>query len=85
VLLGVAGTILLQLLFTYLPIMNRLFHTAPIAWDVWSIIIITGILIYLVVEVEKKLRGYTLQGKTFDRNAAKQRSLVKHGKHIAKP
>ncbi|MBI2306655.1 MAG: HAD-IC family P-type ATPase [Rhodocyclales bacterium] len=46
----------LQLLFTYLPLMNRLFGTAPIGLAEWLAIIACGWLAALVVGVEKRLR-----------------------------
>ena len=53
---GLAAMLGLQLLFTYTPWMNRLFHTAPIhpAWWLWITGI--GIVVFAVVEVEKWLR-----------------------------
>jgi cation-transporting ATPase F len=53
ILLGVAGMIVLQLLFTYVPIMNRLFHSAPIGWEAWLRILGTGLATYLIIEAEK--------------------------------
>ncbi len=54
-LLGVALMIFLQLLFTYLPLMNQIFHTAPIALNYWTYIIGAGFLIFIIVEIEKML------------------------------
>ncbi|MCS6851533.1 MAG: cation-transporting P-type ATPase [Gemmataceae bacterium] len=62
---GAAGMVLLQLLFSYTGVMNRLFHTAPIGADVWLLIGGYSLAIYLVVEVEKWLVGYTLDGEPF--------------------
>jgi magnesium-transporting ATPase (P-type) len=45
-----------QLLFTYAPIMNRLFHSEPINAQAWARIIVAGIIVYLVVGVEKWIR-----------------------------
>ena len=45
-----------QLLFTYLPAMNLLFHTAPIGWMDWLHITLVGLLIYLIVGAEKAWR-----------------------------
>ena len=45
-----------QLLFTYAPLMNRLFHTAPIGIMDWAHILVVGLVIYLVIGVEKTLR-----------------------------
>ncbi len=45
-----------QLLFTYSPVMNRLFHSAPIGLNSWLQIIAIAVGIYLIVELEKWLR-----------------------------
>jgi cation-transporting ATPase F len=52
-LLGVALTVLLQLLFTYLPAMNAAFQTAPLTPLAWVPVGALGILIYAVVGVDK--------------------------------
>jgi len=53
---GVSIMIGLQLLFTYNPAMNRFFHSAPITPEAWIKIVLVGLIIYLVIEVEKWLR-----------------------------
>ncbi|MBB5801166.1 cation-transporting ATPase F [Saccharothrix ecbatanensis] len=50
---GIAVTVALQLLFTYLPVMNTLFHTAPIGWRDWAAVVALAVVAYGVVEVEK--------------------------------
>ena len=50
---GVAGTIALQLAFTYLPIMNAAFQSAPLTWSDWVAVVALGVAIYLVVGTEK--------------------------------
>jgi Ca2+-transporting ATPase len=45
-----------QLLLTYLPVMNWRFHTAPIGWMDWLHIVLVGLVIYLVIGVEKAWR-----------------------------
>ena len=55
--LGGAGIMLLiQVLYTYLPFMNRLFESSPITVQSWLHIFITGLITFLIVEGEKKLR-----------------------------
>jgi magnesium-transporting ATPase (P-type) len=55
--LGAIGlTFLLQLLFTYLPFMQRFFGTASISIVQWLLIIIFAVGIYLLIEVEKFCR-----------------------------
>ncbi len=46
----------LQLILTYLPVMNRLFHTAPIDGLAWMTILATSLLVYLLVGLEKWMR-----------------------------
>ncbi|MEQ9022334.1 MAG: cation transporting ATPase C-terminal domain-containing protein, partial [Pseudomonadales bacterium] len=56
IVVGVATMMALQLAFTYLPLMNYLFHTAPIGWDAWWRILLTGVGAYVIVGFEKWLR-----------------------------
>jgi cation-transporting P-type ATPase F len=45
-----------QLLFTYTPLMNRLFHTAPIGVGSWLRIAAVAAVVFAIVELEKWLR-----------------------------
>lgn len=67
---GVGAMIILQLLLTYLPAMNRLFHTAPIDGPAWGLVLAAALTVYVVVEVETWLR---LQWKRRTRSAASTR------------
>ncbi|TWT81509.1 putative cation-transporting ATPase F [Planctomycetes bacterium CA13] len=53
---GVAVMVTLQLAFTYAPILNRIFHSAPIGWDAWWRILLTGLATYAIVGFEKWVR-----------------------------
>jgi len=53
---GGGAMIILQLAFTYAPFMNHMFHSAPIGWDAWWRILLTGVVAYTVVGFEKWLR-----------------------------
>jgi cation-transporting ATPase F len=53
---GLTAMLALQLLFTYAPWMNRLFHSAPIHPVWWLWITGIGIVVFAVVEAEKWLR-----------------------------
>lgn len=53
---GIAATWLAQLAFTYLPLLNRLFHTAPVRAEAWLYIVATGLITFGAVELEKWLR-----------------------------
>ena len=46
----------LQLLLTYVPLMNRLFHTAPLDGAAWVPILATAMVAYLLVGFEKWIR-----------------------------
>ena len=51
--LSIAAVLAVQLLFTYAPFMQTLFHTAALGADVWGRIVLIGGVIYVVVELEK--------------------------------
>jgi calcium-translocating P-type ATPase len=53
VLIAVALVIGFQLLFTYLPAMQILFHTTPIDLGAWSQIILFALCFFIIVELEK--------------------------------
>ena len=52
---AIAFLLLLQLGYTYLPLMQTLFHTAPIDLAAWLRILVVGVLLLLIVEGEKAL------------------------------
>ncbi len=54
--LGVVVMALLQIFFTYSPVMNRLFGTAPMGIPEWAWVLTGGLVIYSVVGTEKWLR-----------------------------
>lgn len=54
--LGIAGMICVQMLFTYVPLMNRLFHSAPISGESWARIGLIGVAAFLIVGFEKWVR-----------------------------
>lgn len=53
---GVAFMLALQMLLTYAPFMNTLFSTAPIGLREWGLILASALLVFLLVETEKRLR-----------------------------
>ena len=55
VIFGSLAMIGLQLLFTYTPTMNVLFHSAPFGWDAWWRILAVAAFAYFIVGVEKTL------------------------------
>ena len=55
VLWGIVAVVLFQAGFTYWPVLNRLFHTAPLGWDVWGLILAASAALFLIVEAEKAI------------------------------
>jgi magnesium-transporting ATPase (P-type) len=53
ILIAVAIVVILQIILTYLPIMQTLFSTASIGIDSWGRIIVFGAGLFLLVELEK--------------------------------
>ncbi len=54
---GSLGMVVAQLLFTYAPFMNKLFHSAPISGESWLRIVAVAATVFVVVEIEKWLRN----------------------------
>jgi len=52
---GAAGMLGVQLAWTYLPIMNRLFHTAPIDLWWWGVMTGIGLTVFALAELKKAL------------------------------
>ncbi len=53
---GAILMVLLQLLFTYVPLMNRLFGSAPMPAYLWLDVAAVGLAAFIVIEIEKWLR-----------------------------
>lgn len=53
VLIAIVLVALLQLLFTYLPLMQAAFDTVPIGWPEWGRIALLAVLVFLAIETEK--------------------------------
>jgi len=51
----VATVISFQLLFTYAPFMQWLFHSRPLSATVWLVCIGVAVTIFLLVELEKSV------------------------------
>ncbi|MFZ6029462.1 MAG: cation-transporting P-type ATPase [Chloroflexota bacterium] len=54
---GAVLMVLIQLLFTYIPLMNRLFGSAPMPLFLWVDVVAVGLVAYAVIEAEKWLRA----------------------------
>jgi cation-transporting ATPase F len=59
---GSAAMIALQMLFTYAPFMNRMFHSAPIGLRDWTAIVLISAAVYLIVGAEKWVRNRVRPG-----------------------
>jgi len=53
---GVAAMLVLQVMYTYLPAMNWMFHSAPISPEAWGRIMAISVIASFVVGVEKWVR-----------------------------
>jgi magnesium-transporting ATPase (P-type) len=65
IMIGIASTSFLQILFTYLPVMNLVFQTAPIEIDSWLRIIALAIISYTIIEFDKWIRRKFSKGARF--------------------
>jgi Ca2+-transporting ATPase len=54
--LGIVLMTGLQLLFTYLPLFNKVFQSAPMGLFEWGLVMANSLLIFVVVELEKWAR-----------------------------
>ncbi len=55
--LGAVGMVSLQMLFVYLPVMNRMFHSAPVSAASWLKVLAVALIAYGVIGFEKWLRS----------------------------
>ena len=67
---GSLAMIALQVAFVHTPLMNRLFHSRPLSWQAWAAIVVFGLAVYGIIELEKRLVGHRLQGASFRREQA---------------
>ncbi|NDA65352.1 MAG: cation-transporting P-type ATPase [Verrucomicrobia bacterium] len=74
VLAGAAGMVGLQWLFTCAPVMNRLFHSAPISAGAWLRIFGVALVAHGVVEFEKWLHSRVTTNSSIDALAVKSLS-----------
>lgn len=56
VIAGVLTMLAAQIAFTHVPMLNQLFHSAPISTGAWLRVIAAAVVVFLVVELEKWLR-----------------------------
>jgi magnesium-transporting ATPase (P-type) len=53
---GAAGMVAAQLVITYLPVANKLFHTSAISLNAWLRILSVAAIAYIVIGIEKWIR-----------------------------
>ncbi len=58
VLAGIPALLGLQLVFVYVPVMNRLFQSAPIGLREWGLTTGAGLATFILIEAEKALRRW---------------------------
>jgi cation-transporting P-type ATPase F len=61
---GVTIMVILQVMFTYLPAMNLMFHSAPISFGAWGRILAVSVIVSFVVGVEKWLRRRSVERRS---------------------
>lgn len=61
---GAVVMLIFQMMFTYLPAMNFMFHSAPIGFGAWSRIVAVAIIISFTVGVEKWFRKKSMQKRS---------------------
>ncbi|HOX06087.1 MAG TPA: cation-transporting P-type ATPase [Planctomycetota bacterium] len=54
---GIAAMTAAQLAFTYLPVMNRLFHSTPISLASWGLVLVAAAAVFAAVSLEKAVRN----------------------------
>jgi magnesium-transporting ATPase (P-type) len=52
---AIGGTIVLQILFTYVPFMNYIFGSVPLPATLWKWLLLGGVIFFSLVELEKLL------------------------------
>jgi magnesium-transporting ATPase (P-type) len=52
---AIATLVAIQMLFTYAPVMQKLFHSRPLSLDAWLITVAAAGSIFVLVEIEKYL------------------------------
>jgi len=65
IIVGVVLMVLMQLGYTYLPFMNTAFHSEPISLLEWGYCVGVGVVIYVLVELEKIVKNRFLKNVAF--------------------
>jgi len=56
IVVGVSAQVAAQLALTYVPVMNAIFHTAPVRPEAWPWILLIGLVASFIVGIDKRLR-----------------------------
>jgi len=70
--IGIGIMMFLQLLFTYIPIMNEWFSSAPISFDAWLRVFAGGALIFALVGIEKHWRFRKASDQSYNLSVPKE-------------
>lgn len=54
---GIAAMIGLQVMLTYVPLLNQIFETQPTTWRPWALAFGTGLVLFLLSEIDKAWRS----------------------------
>ena len=54
---GVTTMAVIQVFFTHSPTMNTLFGSAPLSLSQWGMVLLGGLIIYTVVDIEKRIKA----------------------------
>ena len=57
-LVGVSAMVAIQILFTHSQTMNHLFGSAPLSFTQWGMVLLSSLLIYIFVDIEKRVRVF---------------------------
>jgi magnesium-transporting ATPase (P-type) len=79
VLLFIAVAVVLQLLLTYVPVMNHLFGTEPLDAAAWGRCLAVGLAVFVLVEIEKLVVRRRLSGHMAERPDEAERTHGKNG------
>lgn len=63
---GIAAMLIVQFAFAHWPIINRLFHSAPLDAAAWGRVFLAGAAVLVIVEIEKAIRRALHQGSAAD-------------------
>ncbi|HWR75014.1 MAG TPA: HAD-IC family P-type ATPase, partial [Bacteroidales bacterium] len=61
---GAVAMLIFQMMFTYLPAMNFMFHSAPIGFGAWGMIVAVSVIVSFVVGAEKWLRRRSVERRS---------------------